>query len=561
MEMNLNIYKKTKFKNINTTVGRVIFNEQLPKGYIEKFGFVNETLNKKRIKQILKNVYLEFPDQFFDTVYKLQIIASFYGTVYNKSITFNDIELPEELKKEREKLKKINDITEFIEKVQELSDKYRKYLKDNNKQLYDLIDSGASKGKIEALTIAKGPVRRMDGEPYIVDSSLSEGLTSEQFFKSGDSARQGLADRVLNTADTGYLERKLIYAGASVILDENLKDCGTKQTFDIMYFDEIKEKIIGRWFINDKNQLQQITFENVKMFSNGDRIRLRSPIYCRSRKICKTCYGNLYKKLKSTNIGVLAGQVLGERGSQSIMRTFHTGGAVDIKPIDIYKYIAYNNPNISYQKLQTLFKQDKFNIITKDDIVINIKKDAAEINYEENKILLNVINMNVVTKDREKILFLIDEEGIIVYNKLEEDKDFYYLYFSKGEQFLYIKPNIHIVNFKFMRQIFEQTIESKNEYQLYYRIYEIYKSLGDLDNVHIEVFVSEMCRDPDDETVPYRLSDNIGHKDPLIVSIKEIPYLTSPELGLYFENPQKAIENSLIAEYESESSIQKLTEF
>lgn len=561
----LDIYKKIKKNNIETTKGRIIFNDCLPKGYQEKYGFVNEAVNKSKIKEILTNVYVSFPNEFFNTINKLQKISNFYMTVFNKSILFDDFDLPDDLKKEKNELKKIDDIDEFYKKSKELTNKIKDYLKKNDKQLYHLIESGASKGRLEPLIVSKGVVSKFNSEPFITKSSIYDGLNSEEFFNSGYSARSGLADRVINTSHTGYLARKLVYAMSSLFFDEKVNDCHTKRTFTLLYNKDMKNKILGRYYVDEKNNIKKITSENIKLFSDGDKINLRSPIYCLSEGICKTCLGDIYKKLDSKNIGIIAAQVLGERGTQSIMKSFHTGGALNLKSIDSFKYILRLNQDVTKNQLSRYIKQDNNYLISLQPLVINIDKDKIyEINKEEKKIIFNdSTEFNIVFENELNLFVSFDIGSNIIYDNLNEDNNNYYIYFDKNKNIINLNSFVSNVDFKYMRRIFEQTLQSKDEYDLFYKIFDIYNELGSVDNIHIELIVSEMCRNPDYEYERYRHMKNIDTKKPLIVSIKNLPYISSPELGLYFENPQKAIENSLIFEEDNErkSSIGQLLEY
>lgn len=562
LEYETDIYKKVKKGNIITTKGRIIFNECLPEGYVKKYGFVNHYINKEKLKEILTNIYTDFRDDFFETISKLQKLSNFYMTVFNKSILFDELILPDEFEKEKMELKKIDDFDLFYKKSKELYNKVKEYYKKNNKQIYHLIESGASKGKLEPLIISKGVVSGPDYKPFITKSSISDGFNTEELFNSGFSARNGLADRVINTAHTGYLARKLVYSSASLFFDEKVKDCGTKRTFNIVFSDDMKKKLFGRYFVDDRNNLKVIDKDTIKLFSDGDKIRLRSPIYCENKKgICKVCLGEIYKKLDSKNIGVISAQILGERGTQSIMKTFHTGGALNLKNIDILKYILRNNLNITKKELSKYVKQEDNKLISLVDLVVNIKKDIIE--FDNKKIIFkDYTEFKIVTENKFSFDIHFNVGSNIEYDNLNKDEEYYYIFVPKNNKIITADFYVSNVDFEYMKKVFEQSIKSKDEYELFYKIYDIYNELGNIDNIHIENIISEMCRDSDYENQPYRFSKDIDKK-PLIISIKEVPYVSSPELGLFFENPEKAIENSLIFEKYSkrDSSIERLLRY
>jgi UDP-N-acetylglucosamine enolpyruvyl transferase len=94
----------------------------------------------------------------------------------------------------------------------------------------------------------------------------------------------------------------------------------------------------------------KVTLFNPNDFKPGQAIQLRTPIYCESKKICHTCYGELIKRIKSPYVGVIAGASIGERGTQLIMRTFHTGGAATLAQHDILQEIIDNDPLANLEK-------------------------------------------------------------------------------------------------------------------------------------------------------------------------------------------------------------------
>ena len=107
----------------------------------------------------------------------------------------------------------------------------------------------------------------------------------------------------------------------------------------------------------DGNEKKQYTWQewdkvNVKAkdYKVGDVVKLRSPVYCESPKICHTCYGDLLKRHKTPYIGVLAGSSIGERGTQLIMRTFHTGGAATMAKRDMFEDVIQNDPIADLEK-------------------------------------------------------------------------------------------------------------------------------------------------------------------------------------------------------------------
>ena len=270
--------------------------------------------------------------------------------------------------------------------------------------MYDLADSGATKGWDQPFQMlcAKGIIADPEGNILpIIKGSFSEGLTVEEYFNATGGARKGIIDRVLNTADTGYTSRQLVYLLNSVELDWFLKDCKTKNYLDLQLTDDLIGRLTGRYIVEKDNL---VLFDKSK-FKSGDIIQLRSPIFCKSLKICHTCYGKLLERARTPYIGVLAAQVVGERSTQLIMRSIHTGGTVSLKVKGILNDILENDPYIkknnlekyidqidsnliATQKCKMILSLDDYDIgdnlaINEDDRVIWVKSLISEIEFED----------------------------------------------------------------------------------------------------------------------------------------------------------------------------------
>jgi len=226
----------------------------------------------------------------------------------------------------------------------------KKHLKDTG--LDELISSGAGKGWSQSrqILIAKGIVSDAEGNILPpIKRSFSEGLDPKSYLESSYGARSGMVDRVINTADTGYFSRILVYVLNSVELNPTLKDCKTDRTVSIKLTKDLIYILRGRYIVDNRGNVVLIdTIDPMSL--EGKVVKLRTPIYCKSKKICQTCYGLSFKINKSPYIGILAAQSIGERGTQLIMRTFHTGGAVEIKEKDILGDIVKNDPDAGLEK-------------------------------------------------------------------------------------------------------------------------------------------------------------------------------------------------------------------
>ena len=368
---------------IETTTGRIIFNQIVPKG----IGFINELLNKSRVVQIVSNVYRRCGNvrtaEFLD---KLKTLGFTFATKGGISIGISDIVFPSEKKEIVEKAEKkvfnIEDhyqqgfltvgerynqvIDEWQKTTNKVSEKLFSALQHSQSgfnPLYMMVDSGArgSKEQVRQLAGMRGlmarPQRNLTGStgdlienPII--ASFREGLSVLEYFISTHGARKGLADTALKTADAGYLTRRLVDVAQDAIIRE--EDCGTilgikvgalKEGEDIR--EPLADRIVGRVSVHNVkdpltgkiiiNSAELITEEAAALISETsiETVEIRSVLNCQLRRgICAKCYGRSLANLKLVEpgeaVGIIAAQSIGEPGTQLTLRTFHTGGAANI---------------------------------------------------------------------------------------------------------------------------------------------------------------------------------------------------------------------------------------
>jgi len=356
---------------INTTAGRIIFNDALP----PQFGFCNKIVDKASLRALVSEcIRLLGNEGTAGVLDRLKELGFDYATKSGISIAMNDIEEPpgrfKLLKESDEKVSLIEDqfnrglITEdekYESTVQVWMEATDKVAEDMTRALdpygsiYMMATSGA-KGNISQISQMAG-MRGLMTDPsgriidFPIKSSLRDGLTPMEYFISTHGARKGLADTALRTSDSGYLTRRLVDIAQDVIVTKI--DCGTtegvwisRETTDVSlppfenritgYLAASKiidpgtnEVIVDRNEEIDEHKVQQIIGAGIT------RVHVRSPLTCRSRfGICRNCYGrDLGKKqlIKlGTAAGVIAAQSIGEPGTQLTLRTFHTGGVVGI---------------------------------------------------------------------------------------------------------------------------------------------------------------------------------------------------------------------------------------
>jgi DNA-directed RNA polymerase subunit beta' len=364
-------------KIIDTTVGRVLFNQHVP----VEVGYINELLTKKSLRDIIGEVVkitgMARAAQFLDDIKELGFKMAFQGGL---SFNLKDINIPAE---------KVALIDQASKQVEEVMGNYNMGFITNNERynqiidiwtrinnrltanvmdilsndnqgfnsVYMMLDSGArgSKEQIRQLAGMRGlmakPQKSGSGGEIIENPILSnfkEGLSVLEYFISTHGARKGLADTALKTADAGYLTRRLHDVAQDMIVGE--VDCGTlrgiyttalKDNEDIV--EPLYDRILGRTTLHDvhdpiTNELlatagQDITEEVAKKIENSplEGVEIRSVLTCESKRgVCALCYGrNLAsgkRVQKGEAVGVIAAQSIGEPGTQLTLRTFHVGG-------------------------------------------------------------------------------------------------------------------------------------------------------------------------------------------------------------------------------------------
>ena len=356
---------------VETTVGRIIFNELLP----EEMGFRNEIMDKKALKDLVAEASVKLDNiRTAAMVDRMKNVGFKYATKSGITIAMNDLKVPDKKEEllaaadraisEIEEQLNLGLITEEERYSQAVSiwrdttDEMQELIQDSLSEyggVYLMAVSGA-KGNISQISQMAGMRGLMvDPAGRIIDlpirSSFREGLTVLEYFISTHGARKGLADTALRTADSGYLTRRLIDVAQDVIILED--DCGTTagiwigEPMEKGLFESLNERIIGRWAAADAADPETgevivergnvITEEAAeRMVEAGiSRVYVRSVLTCLAhRGVCSPCYGRDLARVrlvaKGEAVGIIAAQSIGEPGTQLTMRTFHTGGVAGI---------------------------------------------------------------------------------------------------------------------------------------------------------------------------------------------------------------------------------------
>ncbi len=424
-------------KLIDTTVGRVIFNQYVP----EEVGFINALLTKKSLREIIGDIIkitnVPKTAKFLDDIKQLGFRTAFRGGL---SFNINDLVIPE-LKQEL--------VDSASEEVKEVWENYNMGLITNNERynqiidiwsrvdtrvtetlirematdkqgfnsVYMMLDSGArgSKQQVKQLAGIRGLMAKprksgSTGSEIIENPILSnfkDGLNVLEYFISTHGARKGLADTALKTADAGYLTRRLVDVAQDVVIND--EDCGTlrgiaisalKDNEDIV--EPLYDRILGRTSVHDVYDPQTdkliisagelITEDIARAIEDSgiETVEIRSVLTCESKRgVCVKCYGlNLatgYIAQKGDAVGIIAAQSIGEPGTQLTLRTFHVGGVAGSATVDSQLTAKFDG-TVQFDGLRTVASENTSG--EKNQVVIGRTGELRIIDVKNDRLLI-----------------------------------------------------------------------------------------------------------------------------------------------------------------------------
>lgn len=398
-------------KLVDTTVGRVLFNQVIP----AELPYVNRVMTKKELGDLVALCYEKLgQDQTVKLLDDIKEVGFKYATIAGITVSIDDMKIPKDkqeiLKRSYKEVAEIENqykkgiITagERYNKVIDIwthtTDEIAEVMFENLKKdslgfnpIYMMADSGArgSKMQIRQLAGMRGlmakPLQKITGSiGEIIESPITanfrEGLTVLEYFISTHGARKGLADTALKTADAGYLTRRLVDVAQEVII--NAEDCGTVNGIRVSAIKEgieiiepLKDRIAGRVAVDNVANLltseviaksgQIITETIAEKLEEAaiEQIRVRSVLTCElERGVCAKCYGINMANGKLVQIGeavgIIAAQSIGEPGTQLTLRTFHVGGAAS-RALEQSKIESNKNGKTRFHNLKVVENRNK----------------------------------------------------------------------------------------------------------------------------------------------------------------------------------------------------------
>jgi len=502
-------------KIIDCTVGRLIFNENIPQnlGYIDRTDSekqfdleISFLVGRKQLSDIIERcIRIHGTTTTSEVLDKIKSLGFKYSTKAAITVAVCDAVIPPQKQDILNAAQgKIDTITEqfdygyisanekskkVIEIWNKATDDVTVALKSNLDRynpIFMMADSGArgSINQIRQLAGMRGLIANTSGTTIEIPirANYREGLNILEYFISSRGARKGLADTALRTADSGYLTRRLVDVSQDVIIREN--DCGTEDGIEIYeikngneMIEPLSERLMGRYLVDNlcDPETGEVVVSKSKLMTEADakkiiamgisRIKIRSVLHCKSKQgVCAKCYG---ANLANGNlvavgeaVGIIAAQSIGEPGTQLTMRTFHTGGIASAEDI-----------TQGLPRVEELFESRR----PKNAAIIS--RIDGRVKIEEVKTTKNVIIINEDTGE--------EESYMIPWNlKLRVRED---VYIEKGTKItegncypadiLAVQGTEHVQNYII------------SEVQKVYRLQGV-----DINDKHIEVIVRQMLR-------------------------------------------------------------------
>ena len=503
-------------KIIDATVGRLIFNENIPQnlGYVDRTNSdkqfdleISFLVGKKKLSDIIERcIKIHGTTTTSEVLDKIKALGYKYSTRAALTVAVCDASIPPQKKSilaeadaeveqitteyeygyisAQEKSKKI--ITLWTETNDRVTAALKKNFDPYN-PIWMMADSGArgSISQIRQLAGMRGLIANTSGGVIEIPirANYREGLNILEYFIASRGARKGLADTALRTADSGYLTRRLVDVSQDVIIRE--EDCGTTdgiEVFEIRNGNEVvepfAERLVGRFLADDlRDEAGELIVSKNKLISDADakkiieagveKITIRSVLNCKAKTgVCAKCYGaNLaFNNIVSVGeaVGVIAAQSIGEPGTQLTMRTFHTGGVASADAEDITQGLP---------RVEELFESRR----PKGAAILS--RITGKVHIEEVKTTRNIIVTNDETGESENYM--------IPYNfkiRVDEGQEI-----PKGTRLT--EGNIYPADILNILGTMEVQNYIINEVQKVYRLQGV-----DINDKHIEVIVRQMLR-------------------------------------------------------------------
>lgn len=532
---------KTEGKLINLSLGRIWINLLFP----PEFPLINEQINGKKLSQLIKKVIDDYPPEVSaDLISKINQEVYRIGTYCPTTFEIDSLILPANIKKEKEELQKNgpDDPIAFNNELKKITKDLENNGELNDYRFFNIHKSGAKDAPITGLMIGRGSVSDLEGNiSKPLRTSLDDGQSIESFYQSAAEARLGFYYKSAISSKPGYLARRVTMASAHIMLDDSIKDCGTKKYFKLTVTPDLAKLLKYRYHVvNGKPKL----IENVDDIIDKT-INLRSPLYCKSEKgICPICYGDNYKKINTKNIGVLAGGDINDIALNTYMKMRHKSSIPELVKVNFIKDLT------QYNLLTPDFKKnliaDENTITANNDLFVKINTD----DYIESTIIESVdyylipgILTIYLSEDSTQnwTLPFSYQIKLMKSNDIEKNGKEITIRYNSGDKI--VEQDFYPKEFDV--SVMERMLEGQMKYisTPEMLVLSLQSYLGGLDLTVIETIVQNMFRDASDLSKPARLTDYTNYE---ICGQKKLPFVTSWVNAMSFENVNKAIKTGLI---------------
>ena len=504
-----------RYKLVETTVGRLIYNDAIPQdlGFVDRSDpetmfdpEINFVVGKKQLGKIIDKCITKHGftvsagvlDAIKDLGYHYSTVGSLTVAIADMTVPAKKYELIGQTEKEIIKIDRqyrrgliTNDeryrlsVQAWEKTTNDVTDALRESM-DRYNPIFMMADSGArgSMAQIRQLAGMRGLMADTSGRTIEIPikANFREGLSVLEYFISSRGARKGMADTALRTADSGYLTRRLVDVSQEVIIREH--DCGTTEGITVREISEngqvietFAERLKGRYPVHDvvDPQTGELLFSKDHMLTGEDAslleargiesLEIRSVLTCRARNgVCSRCYGvNLAigePVGEGEAVGIIAAQSIGEPGTQLTMRTFHTGG------------VAGGDITQGLPRVEELFEARK------PKKMAQLAEISGRVTLEESK-RITICNVTITADDGEVVSYALPYSAGIRC----KDGD----WVQKGDQLTEGALSPHEV-------LRIRGVSAVHDY-LIQEVQKPYRQQGvDINDKHIEIIVRQMMR-------------------------------------------------------------------
>ena len=539
--------KKTKGKSLMMSLGRIWFNLLMP----SDFPLYDEPISQKKLDSICVEIANKYPPEEAAKYIQNINLAAFKLTTFCPS-TF-DVDamiVPDYIQEKKDELNKVADTLtpqEYEKELENITNDIAKFEEEEGHRIHDVLVSNV-KGDInswKALLVEHGYVADVEGNisKKPIKSSLVDGHNVEDYYLAAGEARRGFYYKAAQSSVPGYLARRVTMANANLVIDTKTKDCKTKRYYELVVTDKNAKYLKDRYYM-DGASLKKIDDPSKLV---GKKIQLRSPIYCKSKKgICPTCFGDLWQRLNTVNVGILAGGNINNVALNTYMKLRHKSSIPKIKYVD-FPEVLKNQKMLDNPDFLDAFDIQKTEISAKKEcsVVIDLNDyDEHFITEYGNYYLIPGIVTVVLSNEQKSFTFPFTfNVKLMIPENFEKDQSELVFKYVPGEVILQQETYLDEINVSIIGDILEGRCKFATTPE------SLVTMLADavgykMDLVFFELVISNMFRDADDPTLPARLTN---YKNFEVVGAKKLPFIISWESALAFENPKKAIKTALLS--------------